>query len=447
MRTLNIFIIAVIAFCLSACKDPGDKVDPVTTSLVDALNVELAPLSQDPSQWTDSQMEFLDAYSEKDIIGLGEGTHGTSEFFKAKHRMLKYLVEKHGFKIFSIEADFGESYLINQAVMNSDKSQIVSLMKDKMIFWVWKTNEVRDMLLWMCDYNVGKEDAEKVQYWGIDCQYNTYNPTILIDKLTAADVPFISFAKDVLDNATTASKNNFSGLNATDFGHYIGKLSDLTDSLTKRHEYIASKTSEDEYQLIIHFMDVIVQSSNEIYNVTNNFTLPRDKNMATNVMWLREHLKKKVVVWAHDGHIENFPGPLSNPLNGSMGSFITATYGNDYVKIGQVFSKGTFRAVTFLNNTAGAVEIQSLTEDPQAGTLNDMMFRAKETVFTVSVSQLLNHQEWHDALTDQSKGMTYLSIGSTYDNEPKNHYVYLSSTMYDQIIYFNSATNSVTVSN
>ena len=43
--------------------------------------------------------------------------------------MLQYLVENHGFKIFAIEADFGESIFINQAVLNSDKSQIESLMK------------------------------------------------------------------------------------------------------------------------------------------------------------------------------------------------------------------------------------------------------------------------------------------------------------------------------
>ena len=33
------------------------------------------------------------------IIGLGEGTHGTSEFTQMRHRIFKYLVQKHNFNI------------------------------------------------------------------------------------------------------------------------------------------------------------------------------------------------------------------------------------------------------------------------------------------------------------------------------------------------------------
>ena len=54
------------------------------------------------------------------LIGLGEATHGTAEFFKAKGRIFKYLAEHHNFKIFAIEADVGESILINQAIQQSD---------------------------------------------------------------------------------------------------------------------------------------------------------------------------------------------------------------------------------------------------------------------------------------------------------------------------------------
>lgn len=35
------------------------------------------------------------------IVGLGEATHGSSEFFRMKHRLLRYLVERKGFTAFS----------------------------------------------------------------------------------------------------------------------------------------------------------------------------------------------------------------------------------------------------------------------------------------------------------------------------------------------------------
>ena len=128
-----LFLIVSLAVFAFACKKDEEHIDPVTTSLVETLDQELVPLTTDPTQWTDDELQFLDAVSDQAVVGLGEATHGSSEVFRAKHRMLKYLVENHEFKIFAIEADFGESIFINQAVLNSDKSQIESLMKSTLI--------------------------------------------------------------------------------------------------------------------------------------------------------------------------------------------------------------------------------------------------------------------------------------------------------------------------
>src|SRR5688572_24893569 len=197
MKKLHLALLAALAFCASACKDDEEPVDPVTASLVETLNEHLVPLSTEPTLWTNEELRFLDAVSDHSIVGLGEATHGSAEFFKAKHRILKYLVENHGFKIFAIEADFGESILINEAVQNSDKNRIESLMKEKMHFWTWRTNEVRDLLYWMCDYNVGKTEGEKVQYWGVDCQFNTYHPDMVKKHIQDASVSFTSFANAI----------------------------------------------------------------------------------------------------------------------------------------------------------------------------------------------------------------------------------------------------------
>src|SRR5215510_12728002 len=37
------------------------------------------------------------------IVGLGEGTHGTREFFQIKHRLLEFLVNEMGFTLFVME--------------------------------------------------------------------------------------------------------------------------------------------------------------------------------------------------------------------------------------------------------------------------------------------------------------------------------------------------------
>jgi erythromycin esterase len=38
------------------------------------------------------------------IVGLGEATHGTREFFQLKHRLLEFLVTEMGFSALAMEA-------------------------------------------------------------------------------------------------------------------------------------------------------------------------------------------------------------------------------------------------------------------------------------------------------------------------------------------------------
>src|SRR6185436_11745853 len=51
------------------------------------------------------------------VVGLGEGTHGTSEFFSLKDRLIRHLVTQMGFKRFGIEATSPEAEEVNRYVL------------------------------------------------------------------------------------------------------------------------------------------------------------------------------------------------------------------------------------------------------------------------------------------------------------------------------------------
>ena len=427
-----ILIISLVIWNLS-CKEDDEKLDPVTSSLVETLNEELVHLTPDPGQWIDDQLHFLDAVSDHTIVGLGEATHGTSEFFKAKHEMLKYLVEHHGFKIFAIEADFGESILINQAVLNSDKSQIETLMNTKMHFWTWRTTEVRDMLYWMCEYNVGKTEADKVQYWGVDCQFNTYHPDMVIDNLETSSIPFISFAEGILNEASSASENRFSGYTQNNFDTYLENIDALKDSVTK---YEADITDAG---LTLQLVEVIGQVSEVIYyaeknNVQKNY---RDEYMAKNTGWLHNYFNEaKIVLWAHNYHVSDYPGAGYS----SMGHYLKTDFPDDYTTVGFLFSQGFFTAVTQSGDQFKGLNTQSLDEDPKSGSINDVMSRAEAATFTVAVSDLRDHEEWTQAFND---GIEYFQMGAVYNNTPSNYYSGFDVDFFDQLIFFDRTTASV----
>ena len=418
-----------------ACKDDDLVLDPETAALVDALNLEAEPLSADPLQWTDEQLSVLNDVSGQSVIGLGEATHGTAEFFKAKHRIFRYMAEHHGYRIFAIEADFGESLFINEAVLNSDKSKIETLMRTRMHFWTWRTNEVRDLLYWMCDFNMGKPANEKVQYWGVDCQFNTYHPDLLLEYLVDVDVSFLAFAESTLMEAKSASSTQFTGYTGPAFEAYLDKIDALNDSIVKYDTEISAASSETSYQLNLQLLAVIRQVSEVIFD--SGGPSRRDEFMAVNTKWLFDYFDgAEIVLWAHNFHVSDFPEAAS------MGSFLKTFFPGKYYVVGFLFSKGFFRAVTFIDGKSQGLHVQSIDTEPKAGSLNELFGHATGEAFTVAISDLEKHSQWPAAFDDE---LEYFQMGAVYNGKPLDYYQPFRDAFYDRLIYFDHTTAAVQV--
>src|SRR5436190_10469926 len=81
------------------------------------------------------------------VVGLGEATHGTREFFLIKYRIVRFLVEREGFTVFAIEANLPEAAKINRYVLNGDGDPRAALAG--LHFWTWDTYEVLDLIEWI----------------------------------------------------------------------------------------------------------------------------------------------------------------------------------------------------------------------------------------------------------------------------------------------------------
>ena len=101
--------------------------------------VATAPLTNEQAHWLRTRVipfdtaeagrGFADLQPLKPVIGdarivaLGEGTHGTREFFQMKHRLTEFLAAEMGFTLFAIEANMPEAYRIQCTyVLNSARA-------------------------------------------------------------------------------------------------------------------------------------------------------------------------------------------------------------------------------------------------------------------------------------------------------------------------------------
>ncbi len=431
MANRILLILTVCSLCISCNK--SEEIDE-QTSLIESLNQEQVPLTEDPLLWSDTELTFLDDIANSSIIGLGEATHGTAEFFKAKHRIFQYLVENHDYKVFAFEADFGESIFINEAIQTGNCAAIEDLMKYRMHFWTWRTEEVRDLLQWMCEYNIGKADIEKVQYAGVDCQYNTFHPGMLESYLMSVSPSILADFQDVLDEAKLNSTERFDNYTLVQFNTYDSKLFRLRNTMNSFAEELISKSSEQEYELNVRILDVIRQVSKVRYQ--RNKDAIRDQFMAENTSWLLDYFDKKVVAWAHNAHIANDFEFLGG---NAMGYHLRREHGTDYTALAFLFSKGTFTARGHNGEQSTNIETQSLDSEPSIHSVNHLMSESESSVFSVEIQGLKKNREWINTVNN----LVFFQLGAVFfQQDPRRHYQDFNDEYFDYIIYFDNTTAS-----
>ncbi len=131
-----------------------------SAEVMESIKASAIPISPNPDDTaTFSDMQPLkQILATRRIVGMGEATHGSHEFFAMKHRMLEFLVKQMGFRVFAIEANFTECRAINDYVLyeKGDAKKVIA----GMYFWTWNTTEVMKMVEWMRHYNIGKSPAD-----------------------------------------------------------------------------------------------------------------------------------------------------------------------------------------------------------------------------------------------------------------------------------------------
>ena len=113
-------------------------------------------------------LKFLNKIvGEAEVVCLGESRHDIHEQFKLKHRFIKYLIEEMDFTTFALEASLPYSNKINDYILNGN-GNIDELMSNMPGWFLWDTQEMKNILIWLYEYNKKQEVGNKVNFYGID---------------------------------------------------------------------------------------------------------------------------------------------------------------------------------------------------------------------------------------------------------------------------------------
>lgn len=323
----------------------SDSVYSSYESIIESLNDIIYPLNSSALELSDEDLHVLSYLDDSKIVGLGEATHGTKEFFQMKHRIFKFLVENYEFKIFAFECDMGESYYIDNFVTNGE-GDIDSVM-DKMLFWTWHTKEVKDLLVWMKEYNENRSEQNKIHFIGVDCQFMKYQAEIIMNYFNKTNLELSNFSIQFLNEIDLIGHDTYNyylegNVNLSkklEIDYNVDQLIDEIQNL--KHELI-NASSDFEYYFIEQLSLNIKQVNDVLFGFVHGDSYNyRDLYMANNTLWSSDLFGEntKVVLWAHNGHVSNLEE------YGSIGFHLKQELQERYQIVGFSFSLGSFMAI------------------------------------------------------------------------------------------------------
>jgi erythromycin esterase len=359
------------------------------------------------------------------IVAMGEATHGTREFFQMKHRMLEFLVEKMGFTLFAIEANWPESLAVNDYVLNGKGDPAAALAG--IYFWTWNTEEVLNMIRWMRTYNADPAHTQKVQFLGFDMQ----TARVAISNVDA-------YLEDVDPHERLTAELALAPLsnerNEREYARRPSKVQAETAEGIKallnffdqhKHSYVVA-SSEKKWALARHNLEIIKQAA-ELYS--SRAPGVRDRYMAENVKWIldNEPPGTKMMLWAHNGHVMT--------ANSAMGGVLRSMYGQDMVVCGFSFDEGSFQAVGLMDR------LQDFLVGPSPpDTLDSALAETGLPLFAVDLRKTNGNETVHRWLSIAHRTRT---IGAVY-NELLPPSTYLPQVIPDtfDVIFFVKRTTA-----
>lgn len=283
--------------------DPSAR-DPLPRLIAEAARP--LPEPEDPG--------FADAFDDLGaarVVLLGESSHGTSEFYRARAAITRRLVERHGFTIVAVEADWPDAAQVDAVVRGGRRPSSADGPPFKRFpTWMWRNREVADLMDWMRGHNARIDDpARRAGFHGLDLYSLGASITAVLDYLDREDPEAAKDARRRYGCMEPWSQRPEVYAHLADRGRLDGcekaVLAVLHDLLERR----LSALRRDGTEYFDAAMNARVVAAAERYyrsmvRVEDDSWNLRDTHMADTLDALLAWREgAKAVVWAHNSHI------------------------------------------------------------------------------------------------------------------------------------------------
>lgn len=345
------------------------------------------------------------------VVALGENSHGASEIFRMKERLIRHLTTRQGFDLVAFEADMASGIQLDNYLRSGQGSAIAAIFGLDM--WIWDTQELLSLVEWMRQQNI---DGRPIRFWGLDMQ--SARPAVEQLRIGVGKDPVIRRLLDEiapkLDHVLSYDRGNqarIDSLAASEIERNLDRIEERLDAVLPN-----ARSRAVPQQLITQIRQ---------YLGLDNGVYWRDRCMAENLLWVRQqNPDSRIIVWGHNGHVSKAAK--------RMGSRLHEALGTDYLNVGFTFHAGRCSIIV-----PGSEELQHDVQTAPPGTIEYLLHQLDEPFFVLDLRRMREEQspalEWIN-------GMKFRHIGALrWENEFWDEGL---ADQFDCLIYIDHVTPS-----
>ncbi|MBH0781063.1 erythromycin esterase family protein [Nocardia bovistercoris] len=303
-----------------------------------------------------------------DVVLIGESSHGTADFYAARAKITRFLIEQKGFTAVAAEADWPDAHRVNLYLHGQGRDATAEQALrgfERFPAWMWRNTEVRDFLTWLHEHNVRQHEhgSRRTGFYGLDLYSLHRSMAEVIGYLDTVDTVAAQRARiryGCFDH-TSGDDGQAYGFAAA-FGAGRSCEAQAIRQLVELQRTTVDGTELDP--AVDRHFDAVrnacsVRDAEAYYRTmfgdrVDSWNL-RDRHMADTLDALREHLdagrqrdgeqRARIVVWAHNSHVGDARATEMRAQGQlTLGQLVRERYGERCVSIGFSTCAGTVTA-------------------------------------------------------------------------------------------------------
>lgn len=402
---------------------------------------------------------LLERIADSRVVLIGEASHGTAEFYEMRARITRELIEKKGFNIVALEADWPDASVIDHFIRGTRHRPVYR--GDPFSgypSWMWANHSVLAFTQWLRNYNQFLNPAadsrtfeDKVGFYGLDF-YNIFaSIDAVVDYLQAVDPQAAAVARwrygclmPWVNDPSLYSRAMKSGR----YGDCGDQVSAVLQALLKKrvryiHTGIQANRHADKQRYFNAEQNARLVMSGEYYYRTmyeqnNTSWNQRDQSMFDTLLRVMNYRgqNSKAIVWAHNSHIgDSRATQRSEHGEVNLGQMARETFADNAYLIGFGTDHGTVAAASEWGGEMKTMQVQPSHADSYERLCHDVktdnfLLPLRRSVLRTPEQEITRQR----LLTKRLQR----AIGTTYDpeDELKKHYIYASlPRQFDEYIW------------